>query len=90
MYVSMTKDIPVRYSVAKEIGELNEYPMNIFVVQNQRFGRSRPITPIFPQMSEAVNKVFEEVTIGKRSVDESVAEAIKKIDAAYSLLEAQK
>lgn len=89
-YVSMTKDIPVRYSVAKEIAELNEYPKNIFVIQNQKFGRSRPITPIFPQMSEAVNKMFEEVTIGKRNIDASVAEAIKKIDKAYSSLKAAK
>lgn len=88
-YVAMTKDIPVRYSVAKEIAELNDYPKNIFVVQNQKFGRSRPITPIFPQMSDAVNKVFEEVTIGKRDIDTSVADAIKKIDEAYAGLQAQ-
>lgn len=83
-YVGITKDIPARYSVAKEFPELNEYPKNIFVVQDQKFGRSRPITPIFPQMSEAVNKLFEEVTIGKRNIDAAVADAIQKIDKAYS------
>lgn len=89
-YVSITKDIPVRYSVADEIAELNEYPMNVFVIQNQRFGRSRPITPIFPQMAEAVNKVFEEVTISRRNIGQSVEEAIERIDEAYSLMVSQK
>ncbi|MOA24795.1 hypothetical protein D3C78_1454880 [compost metagenome] len=53
-------------------------------MQNQKFGRPRPITPIFPQLSEAVNKMIEEVTIGGRNVDTAVADAIKKIDKAYS------
>ncbi|MEK5491486.1 sugar ABC transporter substrate-binding protein [Paenibacillus sp. FSL R7-0297] len=83
-YCSITKDIPARYSVAKEFPELGQYPKNIFVVQNQKFGRPRPITPIFPQMSEAVNKMIEEVTIAGRNVDASVADAIKKIDKAYA------
>lgn len=83
-YCTITKDIPARYSVSKEFPELNEYPKNIFVVQNQKFGRPRPITPIFPQMSEAVNKVFEEVTISGRNIDASIADAIKKIDKAYA------
>lgn len=83
-YCSITKDIPARYSVAKEFPELGQYPKNIFVVQNQKFGRPRPITPIFPQMSEAVNKMIEEVTIAGRNVDAAVADAIKKIDKAYA------
>lgn len=83
-YCSMTKDIPARYSVAKQFPELNEYPKNIFVVQNQKYGRPRPITPIFPQMSEAVNKMIEEVTISGRNVDAAVADAITKIDKAYA------
>ncbi|SDE19582.1 ABC-type glycerol-3-phosphate transport system, substrate-binding protein [Paenibacillus sp. UNCCL117] len=89
-YSSMTKDIPSRYSAAKEFPELNEYPKNVFVVQNQKYGRPRPITPIFPQMSEAVNKLFEEIVIGKRNVDASVAEAVKKIDKAYADMDKQK
>ncbi|HZG85827.1 sugar ABC transporter substrate-binding protein [Paenibacillus sp.] len=89
LYVSITKDIPARYSVAKEIPELNEYPKNIFVAQNQKFGRSRPITPIFPQMSEAVNRMFEETTIGRDDIDAAIAEAVDAIDAAYADLHAQ-
>jgi fructooligosaccharide transport system substrate-binding protein len=90
MYSEMTKDIPSRYSAAKEFPELNQYPKNIFVVQDQKYGRSRPITPIFPQMSDAVNKMFEDVTIGKRNIDTAIANAITTIDKAYADSEAQK
>ncbi|WP_379134239.1 ABC transporter substrate-binding protein [Paenibacillus sp. sgz500958] len=84
IYCSITKDIPARYSVAKQFPELNEYPKNIFVVQNQKFGRPRPITPIFPQMSEAVNKMIEEITISGRNIDAAISDAIGKIDKAYA------
>ncbi|MCM3632123.1 ABC transporter substrate-binding protein [Paenibacillus camelliae] len=84
LYSSITGDIPVRYSVAKQFAELNEYPLNIFVVQNQKYGRPRPITPIFPQMSEAVKSLFEEVTVQRRNVDEAVEDAIVRIDKAYT------
>ncbi|CAH1216948.1 hypothetical protein PAECIP111891_04516 [Paenibacillus allorhizoplanae] len=88
-YAGMTKDIPSRYSSAKAFPELNEYPKNIFVIQNQKYGRPRPITPIFPQMSDAVNKMFEDVTIGKRNIDASIAEAVTTIDKAYADVLAQ-
>ncbi|MGO4374796.1 extracellular solute-binding protein, partial [Paenibacillus sp. MCAF20] len=84
IYSSITHDIPARYSVAKEFSELNEYPKNIFVTQNQKYGRPRPITPVFPQVSEAVKNMFEEVTLEKRDLDEAVQDAIDRIDKAYA------
>ncbi len=84
IYCSITKDIPARYSAAKKFPELNEYPNNIFVVQNQKFGRPRPITPIFPQMAEAINKLFEKVTIGKEDLDRSIEEAIQTVNREYA------
>lgn len=84
IYCSITKDIPARYSAARKFPELNEYPKNIFVIQNQKFGRPRPITPIFPQMAEAINKLFEDVTIGKKDLDLSIEEAIQTINRDYS------
>lgn len=89
LYTSITKDIPARYSVARETPELNTYPKNIFVLQDQRYGRPRTITPIFPQMSDAVNAMFEEIVIQKRSVDAAVNEAVNKIEKAYAELQAQ-
>lgn len=84
IYSSITGDIPARYSVAKQFEKLNEYPLNIFVVQNQKYGRPRPITPIFPQMAEAVKDLFEDVTLQKRNVDKAVEDAIIRIDKAYA------
>ncbi|CAM4087363.1 sugar ABC transporter substrate-binding protein [Paenibacillus alkaliterrae] len=84
LYSSVTKDIPARYSVAKEFTELNEYPKNIFVIQNQKYGRPRPITPVFPQVSEAVKNLFVEVTLEKRNLDEAIDDAISTIDKAYA------
>lgn len=84
LYSSITRDIPARYSVAKEFAELNEYPKNIFVIQNQKYGRPRPITPVFPQVSEAVKNLFEEVTLEKRDLDEAIRDAINTIDKAYA------
>ncbi|WP_169082670.1 ABC transporter substrate-binding protein [Paenibacillus sp. PL91] len=88
MYTSITHDIPARYSVAKEFTELNEYPKNIFVIQNQKYGRPRPITPVFPQVSEAVKNLFEEVALEKRDLDEAIQSAISTIDKAYADSEA--
>ncbi len=84
LYCSITKDIPARYSAAKEFPKLNQYPMSIFVVQNQKFGRPRPVTPIFPQMSEAIHQLFEDVVIGQQDLDGSIANAVVKIDRDYA------
>ena len=84
LYTSITRDIPARYSVAKEFTELNEYPKNIFVIQNQKYGRPRPITPVFPQVSEAVKNLFEQITLEKRDLDEAIQDAIVTIDKAYA------
>lgn len=90
LYSSITNDIPSRFSAAREFPELAAYPKNIFVIQNQKYGRPRPITPAFPQMSEAVNQVFEEITIGKKDVDSSVAAAVARIEKAYEAVAAAK
>ncbi|MBP1082805.1 ABC transporter substrate-binding protein [Bacillus capparidis] len=81
-YVEATGDIPVRYSVAKEIPELNEYPKNIFLVQSQEFSKNRPVTPAYPTVSKAMKKLFEDVGIGNRDVKASAEEAVMEIDKA--------
>ncbi|MEW8987572.1 MAG: sugar ABC transporter substrate-binding protein, partial [Bacillus sp. (in: firmicutes)] len=35
-YVTITSDLPARYSVVKDIPELNQYPLNIFIEQTLR------------------------------------------------------
>jgi fructooligosaccharide transport system substrate-binding protein len=79
-YVTITGDIPARYSVAKDFPELNEYPKNIFLQQAQKFSRNRPVTPAYPVVSDAIKTLFEDVGIGRKNVDTSAREAVEKIN----------
>ena len=81
-YVQATGDIPVRYSVAEEISELNEYPMNIFVTQLQEYSKNRPVTPAYPAVSKSIRKLFEEVGLLGREVGPAAEQAVKDIDKA--------
>lgn len=80
LFVEISGDLPARYSVAKDFPELNEYPKNIFVQQDQNYSKSRPVTPAYPVISEAVKDLFEEV--GKEGKDVGIAanEATEKIN----------
>ncbi|WP_078432958.1 ABC transporter substrate-binding protein [Metabacillus halosaccharovorans] len=79
-YVEMTGDLPARYSVAEEFPELNNYPKNIFVQQTQNFSKNRPVTPVYPVISDAIKDLFEDVGIGGKDVESSANEAVEKIN----------
>ena len=79
-YVEMTGDLPARYSVADEFPELKNYPKNIFVQQAQNFSKNRPVTPVYPVISDAIKKLFEDVGIGGKDVKTSANEAVEKIN----------
>jgi fructooligosaccharide transport system substrate-binding protein len=79
-YVTITGDIPARYSVAKDFPELNEYPKNIFLQQAQKFSRNRPVIPAYPIVSDAIKTLFEDVGIGRKNVEASAREAVEKIN----------
>ncbi|WP_332696000.1 ABC transporter substrate-binding protein [Halalkalibacter lacteus] len=81
-YVKITGDIPARYSVARDLPELNEYPKNIFVQQSQTYSKNRPVTPAYPVVSEVIKTLFEEVGIGGKDVEVSAKEAVEKINKA--------
>ncbi len=81
-YVTITGDIPARYSVAKELPELNEYPKNIFLQQTQKYSKNRPVTPAYPVVSDAIRSLFEDVGIGGKDVKNSAKEAVDKINTA--------
>ena len=83
-YVEVTGDLPARYTVANQFPELNEYPKNIFVIQAQNFAKNRPITPVYPVVSEAIKTLFEDVGIGKKDVKISADEAVEKINASLN------
>ncbi|MEH7081649.1 sugar ABC transporter substrate-binding protein [Neobacillus drentensis] len=79
-YVTITGDIPARYSVAKDFPELNEYPKNIFVEQSQKYSKNRPVTPAYPVVSDAIRRLFEDVGIGGKDVKVAAKEAVEKIN----------
>lgn len=79
-YVTLTGDVPARYSVAKDFPELNEYPKNIFLQQTQKFSKNRPVTPAYPVVSDAIRRLFEDVGIGGKDVKTSAKEAVEKIN----------
>ncbi len=79
-YVTITGNVPARYSVAEGIPELNEYPSNIFVQQALKYSRNRPVTPAYPVVSNAIRELFEDVGIGGKDVSTSAKEAVEKIN----------
>lgn len=79
-YVTITGDLPARFSVAKDIPELNEYPVNIFMEQALNYSKNRPVTPAYPIVSHAIKIMFEEVGIGGKDVNEAAREAVEKIN----------
>jgi ABC-type glycerol-3-phosphate transport system substrate-binding protein len=79
-YVTITGDVPARYSVAKDFPELNEYPKNIFLQQTQKFSKNRPVTPAYPVVSDAIRRLFEDVGISGKDVKTAAKEAVEKIN----------
>ncbi|MCM3691915.1 ABC transporter substrate-binding protein [Neobacillus niacini] len=80
MFVEISGDLPARYSVAKAFPELNEYPKNIFIQQDQNYSKNRPVTPAYPVISEAIKDLFEEVGLEGKNVEEAANRAVEKIN----------
>ncbi len=80
MFLEISGDLPARYSVAKDFPELNEYPKNIFVQQDQNYSKNRPVTPAYPVISEAVKELFEEVGKEGKDVGTAADQAAEKIN----------
>jgi len=80
-YVTITSDLPARYSVVKDIPEFNQYPLNIFIEQTLRHSQNRPVTPAYPVVSNAIRVLFEDIGIGGKDVHTSAKEAVEKINA---------
>jgi fructooligosaccharide transport system substrate-binding protein len=80
LFVEISGDLPARYSVAKNFPELNEYPKNIFVQQDQNYSKNRPVTPAYPVISEAIKDLFEEVGLEGKNVEEAANKAVEKIN----------
>ncbi|WP_208585683.1 ABC transporter substrate-binding protein [Gracilibacillus suaedae] len=86
-YVTITRDIPARYSVAEDLPIFNEYPYNIFLHQAYYYSRNRPVTPAYPEISTAVKKLFEDIGIAKKDVRSSVDDAVETINKRLKEIE---
>jgi fructooligosaccharide transport system substrate-binding protein len=80
LFVEISGDLPARYSVAKDFPELNKYPKNIFVQQDQNYSKNRPVTPAYPVISEAIKDLFEDVGLEGKNVEEAANIAVEKIN----------
>lgn len=83
-YVTITGDLPARYSVVKDIPELNQYPLNIFSEQTLRHSQNRPVTPAYPVVSSAIRVLFEDIGLGGKDVRSSAKEAVETINAGIN------
>ncbi|WP_121613688.1 ABC transporter substrate-binding protein [Mesobacillus foraminis] len=88
-YVTITGDLPARSSVAKDIPELNQYPLNIFINQTLRHSKNRPVTPAYPVVSHAIRTLFEDVGLGGKDVRSSAKEAVEKINVGIKEFQEQ-
>ncbi|MCD9020711.1 ABC transporter substrate-binding protein [Cohnella silvisoli] len=77
-----TKNLPARLSTASAFPELSEYPMNIFVEQSSKFAHPRPVTPAYPVVTSSISKLFADIGVANRDIDEAVDEAVNTIDRA--------
>ncbi|WP_082347294.1 ABC transporter substrate-binding protein [Bacillus sp. FJAT-18017] len=79
-YVTITGDLPARYSVVKDIPELKQYPLNIFIEQMLNHSKNRPVTPAYPIVSNTIRTLFEDIGIGGKDVRSSAKVAAEKIN----------
>ncbi len=78
-----TGNIPARKSVLDNDKTYSEYPYDIVNEQLQNTAIARPVTPAYPQISEALAKCFAAVAYGE-DVDKAVEEATEKMEKALS------
>ncbi|HHW23501.1 MAG TPA: extracellular solute-binding protein [Clostridiaceae bacterium] len=85
IWCSMTGNLPARKSVLSEDPAYKEYPFDIINEQLVKTAKARPVTPAYPQISEALMNCFAEVAFGE-DVDKAVEKATKKMNEALSQL----
>ncbi|WP_286171845.1 ABC transporter substrate-binding protein [Gracilibacillus phocaeensis] len=86
-YVTITGDIPARYSVAESLPVYNKYPYNIFAEQAYLHSKNRPVTPAYPVISRAIKELFENIGLANQDVETSVAEAVETINQRLAEIE---
>lgn len=78
-----TGNVPARKSILESESRYSEYPFDIISDQLVETAISRPVTPVYPQISEAVVDAFAEMAFGGE-VNDVADRAAKKMDAALA------
>ena len=79
-YCSNTGNLPARESTL-QMSDMSKVPYNIIKEQLIHTAKSRPVTPVYPKISEALMDAFNAVAFGE-SVDIAFKEAVEKMNAA--------
>jgi fructooligosaccharide transport system substrate-binding protein len=82
-WCSMTGNLPSRKSILESDPAYKEYPFDIINQQLVSTAKARPVTPAYPQISEALTNCFSEVAFGA-DVNQSVDKATKKMNEALA------
>jgi fructooligosaccharide transport system substrate-binding protein len=84
VWYKATANIPARNSTAESFPELQSYPLNIFLAESAKYAKPRPVSPAYPAISLAYTKIFEDVGIANRNIDESIKDAVDQIEKALA------
>ena len=83
IWCEKTGNLPARKSVLSSDPAYKEYPFDIINEQLVETAKSRPVTPVYPQISEAMQDCFNAVAFGE-DVDTAVEAATKKMEDALA------
>lgn len=83
IWCTETGNLPARKSILESDAAYQEYPFDIINQQLVNTAMARPVTPAYPQISEALNDCFAEVAFGE-NVDAAVEKATQKMNSALA------
>lgn len=85
-----TRNLPARHSTYEAFEDLSTYPMRIFSDQVRFTARPRPVTPVYPVVTDAVAQTFQSAAYGLPASD-ILTRAAQRIDKeiAYEQIAAQ-
>lgn len=83
VWCTKTGNLPARKSVLAADPAYKEYPFDIINEQLVQTAKARPVTPAYPQISEALMDCFMEVAFGE-NVDAAIEKATKKMNEALA------
>lgn len=82
VYCGRSGNLPARASVLKSM-DMSLPPYNIIQEQLMKTSKARPVTPRYPDISEALMNAYNNVAYGQ-NVDEAFSEAVEAMNEALS------